>query len=132
MAFSMLVAIAGIGVAWKIYLTGRGASAEKFAADHPELYHLVLDKYRVDELYEASVIQPTLSLNEAAARFDNAVLDGAVNGAGTVGKGTSGPPHPDRQHPGLSHDRPGGGALRDRGFLPVAPLEALTWTSSES
>ncbi|HYE99630.1 MAG TPA: NADH-quinone oxidoreductase subunit L, partial [Planctomycetota bacterium] len=90
MAFSMAVAIVGILAAVKVYLKGRGAAAEKFAAEHPELYALVNDKYRVDELYDATVVKPTLSLNEAAAVFDHRVIDGAVNGAAGVGKGTSG------------------------------------------
>ena len=90
MAFSMLVAVAGILVAIRIYLRGRGAAAEKFAAEHPELYSLVLDKYRVDELYDGTVVKGTLALNEAAAVFDNKVIDGAVVGAAGVGKGASG------------------------------------------
>ncbi|HLY76127.1 MAG TPA: hypothetical protein VKU80_18555, partial [Planctomycetota bacterium] len=47
---------------------------------------LVRDKYRVDELYEATVITPLLDLNEGTCRFDNEVVDGAVNGAAWVGR----------------------------------------------
>jgi proton-translocating NADH-quinone oxidoreductase chain L len=87
---SIGLAAAGIWGAWRIYQKRAGVPAQDFAQKHPELYQLVLDKYRVDELYDATVVQPTLTLNEAAAVFDAKVIDGAVNGAAGVGRGVSG------------------------------------------
>jgi NADH-quinone oxidoreductase subunit L len=89
MAGSVLVALFGIGLAVRIYKLRNGVPAKDFAEAHPDLYKLVLDKYRVDEMYDATVVQPLLAANECAGRFDNAVIDGAVNGAGTVAAGSS-------------------------------------------
>jgi NADH-quinone oxidoreductase subunit L len=76
---SVAVGLGGILFGLKVYLWGKGKSAEKFAADHRELYELVRDKYRVDEIYQAAVVEPLLDLNEVLGRTDNVVVDGAVN-----------------------------------------------------
>ncbi|MBI3857910.1 MAG: NADH-quinone oxidoreductase subunit L [Planctomycetes bacterium] len=86
MLVSIAAAFGGIGFAWYVYGKRSGVPAQEFAEKHKELYELVRDKYRVDELYEATVIKPLLNLNEGTCRFDNEVVDGAVNGAATVGK----------------------------------------------
>ena len=85
MAVSVAAAFGGIGLAWYIYGTRKGVPAQEFTEKHKELYELVYDKYRVDELYRAAVINPLLDLNEGTCRFDNEVVDGAVNGAAWVG-----------------------------------------------
>jgi NADH-quinone oxidoreductase subunit L len=86
MAFSVLAACGGIGFAWYVYAVRKGVPAQEFAEKHKEFYELVLDKYRVDEVYQKTVINPLLDLNEGACRFDNEIVDGAVNGAAWVGR----------------------------------------------
>jgi proton-translocating NADH-quinone oxidoreductase chain L len=86
MAVSVAAALGGIGAAWYVYKIRNGVPAKDFVEKHKELYELVRDKYRVDELYEATVINPLLDLNEGTCRFDNEVVDGAVNGAAWVGR----------------------------------------------
>jgi proton-translocating NADH-quinone oxidoreductase chain L len=92
MLVSIAAAFGGIGFAWYVYGIRKGVPAQEFAEKHKELYELVRDKYRVDEFYEAAVINPLLDLEEGTCRFDNEVVDGAVNGAAwlgrTVAKGT--------------------------------------------
>jgi NADH-quinone oxidoreductase subunit L len=90
MLVSIGAAFGGIGFAWYIYGKRQGVPAQEFAEKHKELYELVRDKYRVDELYEAAVVNPLLNLNEGTCRFDNEVVDGAVNGAAWVGKKVAG------------------------------------------
>ena len=90
MLVSIGAAFGGIGFAWYIYGKRQGVPAQEFTDKHKELYELVRDKYRVDELYEAAVVNPLLNLNEGTCRFDNEVVDGAVNGAAWVGKKLSG------------------------------------------
>jgi proton-translocating NADH-quinone oxidoreductase chain L len=90
MLVSIGAAFGGIGIAWYIYGKRQGAPALEFTEKHKELYELVRDKYRVDELYEAAIVNPLLNLNEGTCRFDNEVVDGAVNGAAWVGKKVSG------------------------------------------
>jgi NADH-quinone oxidoreductase subunit L len=49
-------------------------------------YHLLLNKYYVDELYDAAIVQPikTVSTVGLWKGMDVRVVDGAVNGAGYV------------------------------------------------
>jgi NADH-quinone oxidoreductase subunit L len=81
MVFSVLVALAGIGLAWKFYVTSPGISerlAERFAGAHRTLSN----KYYVDELYNATFISGTMAGGRGLWRFDRNVVDGAVNGSG--------------------------------------------------
>jgi NADH-quinone oxidoreductase subunit L len=89
MLVSIGAAVGGIGAAWYVYKVRAGVPAQEFVDKHRELYELVRDKYRVDELYRATVIEPLLNLNEGTCRFDNEVVDGAVNGTAWVGKTVS-------------------------------------------
>jgi NADH-quinone oxidoreductase subunit L len=85
MAVSVAAALGGIGFAWIVYGKRKGVPAADFVEKHRELYELVRDKYRIDELYEATVVNPLLDLEEGTCRFDNEVVDGMVNGAAWVG-----------------------------------------------
>jgi NADH-quinone oxidoreductase subunit L len=81
MGFSLLVAIAGISLAWKFYVTSPEISenlAEQFAGAHRTL----TNKYYVDELYDATVISGTFASGRGLWTFDRNVVDGAVNGTG--------------------------------------------------
>ncbi len=86
---SVVIAVAGILFGWRVYHKLKGEPAKNFTSKHRELHELVRDKYRVDELYDAVVIEPLLELNETLARFDNAVVDGAVNGTASAGASTA-------------------------------------------
>ena len=83
MGFSLLVAIAGISLAYKFYVTSPEISdqiRERFAGAHRTL----LNKYYVDELYNATVISGTMAGGRGLWSFDRNVVDGAVNGTGWV------------------------------------------------
>jgi NADH-quinone oxidoreductase subunit L len=56
------------------------------AREFPALHRLLLNKYYVDEIYDASIIQPIKAAStEGLWRwFDVRVIDGAVNGAGYI------------------------------------------------
>ncbi len=86
MLFSTLLAAGSIAFAWFVYGKRKGVPAQDFVDKHKELYELVHDKYRVDELYQATVINGLLKANEGACRFDNEVVDAAVNGTAAVGR----------------------------------------------
>jgi NADH-quinone oxidoreductase subunit L len=83
MGFSVLIAVAGILTARKLYVTSPEMSEElahRFAGAH-----LVLsNKYYVDELYDATVISGTKSAARGLWGVDREVVDGAVNGTGWV------------------------------------------------
>jgi NADH-quinone oxidoreductase subunit L len=83
MGFSVLVALCGIGFAWKFYVTSPEISeelAERFGGAHRTLSN----KYYVDELYDATVISGTFNAGRGLWTFDRNVVDGAVNGASWV------------------------------------------------
>ena len=42
------------------------------------------NKYYFDEFYGATVIRGVLGLSKASAKFDDTVIDGAVNGTATI------------------------------------------------
>ncbi len=83
MGFSVLIALTGIGLAWKFYVTSPEISeqmAERFAGAHRTLSN----KYYVDELYNATVISGTFSAGRGLWTFDRNVVDGAVNGTSWI------------------------------------------------
>jgi NADH-quinone oxidoreductase subunit L len=83
MGVSVLIAVGGIGLAYRYYVTRPEKSqhlAEQFAGAHRTL----LNKYYVDELYDATVVSGTKAAARGLWAFDRHVVDGAVNGTGWV------------------------------------------------
>jgi NADH-quinone oxidoreductase subunit L len=83
MGFSLLIAVAGILIARKFYVTSPEMSdhmAERFAGAHRTLSH----KYYVDELYDATAVAGTFTAARGFWTFDRKVVDGAVNGTSWV------------------------------------------------
>ncbi|MBI2833736.1 MAG: NADH-quinone oxidoreductase subunit L [Acidobacteria bacterium] len=81
MAFSVLVALAGIGLAYRNYVK-QPAISERWAASGATAHRVLTNKYYVDELYDATVVTGTLSSARGLWTFDRGVVDGAVNGSG--------------------------------------------------
>jgi NADH-quinone oxidoreductase subunit L len=86
-----LVALTGIGLAWVFFLRRRDLS-DAAAVRFRGLHRMLLNKYYVDEIYDAAVVQPVRIVSEQALwkGVDVAVIDGAVNGAGVTVRGASG------------------------------------------
>jgi len=83
MAFSVLIAIAGIWRAYHVYVRSPETAdnlKERYAGAHSLLYN----KYYVDELYDATFIKGTMKSSFGLWTFDRRVVDGAVNGSGWV------------------------------------------------
>ena len=78
-AMIMSIAAAGLGIlfACLFYLWGK-LSATAIAAKLGGLYQLVLDKYRFDELYNATVIRGTTKLSSFLCWVDENVVDAFV------------------------------------------------------
>jgi NADH-quinone oxidoreductase subunit L len=68
----------GVGGAYWVYVTQKGAPAKALAEGSPGLYALVRDKWRIDELYEETFIGAVDSLAEIAVVFDKWVVDGLI------------------------------------------------------
>jgi len=81
MLVSVGVAAAGILGARHFYLTNP-AIPQRLAHAWPRTYALLLNKYYVDEAYDATVVQGTMAASRGLRAFDRAVIDGAVDGSG--------------------------------------------------
>jgi NADH-quinone oxidoreductase subunit L len=81
MALSVLIAVAGILVARRFYLTHPDLP-DRLAARWRGAHTLLFNKYYVDELYDATAIKGTLVSGRGLWTFDRIVVDGAVNGSG--------------------------------------------------
>ncbi len=90
MVVSIGVALVGIYLAYKMYIKEPELPAE-VTAKAPALYDLIYNKYYVDELYDAAVVEPIKNgsvflWQQADSRF----IDGIVNGAAQVTAWASG------------------------------------------
>ena len=90
MLVSTIVALAGIGLATYFFLRNRRA-ADRAADRFRGLRQVLANKYYVDEIYDAAVVQPIRIVSEEALwkKIDVRVIDGAVNGAGEIVGGLS-------------------------------------------
>ena len=90
MAASSVVAFTGIALAAVFFPKRRdlaGAVANRFAGVHA----MLLNKYYVDEIYDAAIVQPIRLVSEHGLwkAVDARGIDGAVNGVGDVVRGAS-------------------------------------------
>jgi len=84
MAVSVGVALLGAVLAWVFYLK-RPAIPDRLANSFRALYRLLKNKFYVDEIYDAAIVQPIRRGSETvlADVVDQKVIDGAlVNGSG--------------------------------------------------
>ena len=89
LVLSALVAISGVALAWMVYGRTPVRAASIGVARNP-LHKLLIDKYYVDEIYDALFVKPIYHLSLWLARvFDPGVIDGLVNGVATVVAGWS-------------------------------------------
>lgn len=77
---SVAIAAGGALLAWKWYAKEAGRIPARFAAAAPGLYRLVVDKFRIDELYDRFFVRPF----DAVARIlwkvvDVLIIDGILN-----------------------------------------------------
>ena len=83
MGFSVLVAVAGIMLARKLYISSPETS-ERLATQWSGAHRTLSNKYYVDELYNATVISGTFASGRGLWAVDRRVVDGAVNGTGWI------------------------------------------------
>lgn len=82
MLVSTLIAISGILLAKKYYSDPTWSVPRKIARTFPGIYKLLFAKYKLDELYFATVIDPCLQTSKGFLWkiFDVKLIDGIVNG----------------------------------------------------
>jgi len=85
MAISVLLAIGGIWIARYIYLK-KPFIADTISERFKGLYRLLWNKYYVDEIYDAAVVNPIVKGSESVLwKFtDNKIIDGVVNGTAAI------------------------------------------------
>lgn len=85
MGVSSLVALAGIGVAFVLFVSNRRAS-DQIAAQFSGVHRLLARKYYVDEIYQAAIVQPIRLVSEQGLwrRVDVGLIDRSVNGVASV------------------------------------------------
>jgi NADH-quinone oxidoreductase subunit L len=77
MTLSVAVAGFGIFVAWKTYGGNRGlAGGQRWAERFPLVYRVLVNKYWVDEFYDATIVRGTWASARALFRFDAGFIDG--------------------------------------------------------
>jgi NADH-quinone oxidoreductase subunit L len=90
MALSAGIGIAGILLAWLFYVKRTDLPA-KAGARAGGLYKLALNKYYIDEIYFALIINPLRALARGLWKYvDIGMIDGFVNGAARVCRGVGG------------------------------------------
>ena len=80
MLASTVIALAGIGFAYLIYIK-EPQRAESLYARFSGPYRLLWNKYWIDELYDALFVNRTKDAGDALWVIDDALVDGIVNGA---------------------------------------------------
>jgi len=83
MTLSVLIAIVGIALAHKFYVT-KPEIADNLAERWASAHRTLSNKYYVDELYNATVVSGTFASARGLWTFDRRVVDGAVNGTSWV------------------------------------------------
>jgi NADH-quinone oxidoreductase subunit L len=88
---SVVVALAGIMLAWLLYASAP-VRAERIGVARTPLHGLLLEAWYVDRFYDRALVRPLMALSRVlAGRFDLGVIDGAVNGIGrTVARAAAG------------------------------------------
>ena len=90
MGLSTLVVFAGIGLGWSLY--GKRPFKKAEQADpleilQPDAFQLLRNKFRVDEIYEATVIRATSSAAQLCSWLDHTVWQGLVQAVGWISLG---------------------------------------------
>ncbi len=88
---SVAFGLGGIALSYYMYVVNK-ALPEQIASTFSGLYTLIYNKYFVDEIYDATVVNPMIAGSRTVLwhGVDQGVIDGIVNGVGTQSKGIGG------------------------------------------
>lgn len=90
MVVALGAALISIYISYMFYMKKR-EYPEKLMNSFKGVYHLLLNKYFVDEIYQALFVRPLLFISENFLYkiIDVKIIDGSVNGVADVSKGSS-------------------------------------------
>jgi NADH-quinone oxidoreductase subunit L len=80
---SFSIALTSVAVAYLFYRK-KTALPGKITNAFPAIHRVLYNKYYVDELYNKIAVEPAIKLSAGIGIFDNRIIDGIVNGAGTL------------------------------------------------
>ncbi|PTM56741.1 NADH-quinone oxidoreductase subunit L [Desmospora activa] len=83
---TVLLAVGGIALAWAMYDRGQ-INPERVAGAAPWAHRVLLQKYGVDEAYDAAIVRPYRGLGVLLSWFDRWVIQGLVGLATAVMRG---------------------------------------------
>jgi NADH-quinone oxidoreductase subunit L len=83
MGVATAIALAGAGLAYYMYIK-RPQVATDFADKAPAAYTTLLNKYYVDELYDATVVEPCKRLGSLWDWMDRHIIDACVRSIGRM------------------------------------------------
>jgi NADH-quinone oxidoreductase subunit L len=78
LALALVAVAVGAGGAYYVYVQLKGEPARSFTEKFPAVHRFIYDKWRVDELYEETVIGAVDSLAEFGAWADKWIVDGIL------------------------------------------------------
>jgi NADH-quinone oxidoreductase subunit L len=80
-ALSVLIAATGIGLAWRFYGGDKGLEeGRRMAGRFPGLHRLLVNKYWVDEIYDAAFVRPLKALSRGFWKVvDGRIIDGGIH-----------------------------------------------------
>ncbi len=85
LVWSTAAVLLGAGLAWVVGFKRYHLLPAGLRSLGRAFYEMAAHKYYVDECYQRWIITPLLALTTLLSRFDQRVIDGAVNGAGALG-----------------------------------------------
>lgn len=86
-AMGMSILLAGLGILFAfLFYQWKKINADNLATKIKPLYNFSLNKWYLDEAYDATAISGTLNFSKILSWFDNKIVDGAVNGAAWLGR----------------------------------------------
>ena len=68
----------GTGAAYYVYVMQKGAPAAALVKAMPRMHRLVFDKWRIDELYDLTILGFIDALGDTAASMDRWLIDGVI------------------------------------------------------
>jgi NADH-quinone oxidoreductase subunit L len=78
LVFGIGAFVIGVGAAYWVYIQKHGKPAADFVARYSGLHRIVLDKWRIDELYQETVIGALEILADMAVWVDQWIVDGII------------------------------------------------------
>jgi NADH-quinone oxidoreductase subunit L len=84
---SLTIAVIGLIIAWKMYITDP-ALPDRFIQAFPTVHKLIYNKYWMDEVYDVLFVNSIVNFSRFLWKaFDEAVIDGIVNGTAALVRG---------------------------------------------